>query len=116
MKIKLVLTGFFLLATAIVVNAQNKTTDPVKENGKQTTGFVDKNNDGVCDNYESGAKKGPGYGNGNCNGQGKQFKYRNGQCKTAQKGKMQGNKAGRGPNFIDADKNGVCDTFENRNK
>jgi hypothetical protein len=116
MKIKLLLTGFFLLATTIVVNAQNKTTDPVKENGKQTTGFVDKNNDGVCDNYQNGVKSGSCFRKGNCNGQGRQFRYRNGQCQAGQKSKLCGKQAGRGPNFIDTDKNGVCDTFENRNK
>jgi hypothetical protein len=120
MKIKLLLTSVFMLTTMLVVNAQNKTTNPVKDNGAQTTVFVDSNNNGVCDNYENGTNKGQGFGKGNCVGKGqrngKQNGFRNGQCRANNKGNMQGKRAGKGRNFVDADKNGVCDFYENRNK
>jgi hypothetical protein len=116
MNIKLLLTVFIILATVFVVNAQNKTSDPVKEIGKQTTVFVDKNNNGVCDNYENGNRNGQGFGKGNCKGQGKQARLRNGQCGASQKSKSQGKHAGQGPNFVDTNKNGVCDIYENSNK
>jgi hypothetical protein len=47
---------------------------------------------------KSAAQKGKGNGTGNCTGNG------------------QGQGKGKGKNFVDADKNGVCDTYEARTK
>lgn len=71
--------------------------------------FVDKDGDGVCDNYQNkkkgqagnstkGQSAGQGKGNGNGNGQG------------------MGQGRGRGQGFVDADNDGVCDNYQQRKK
>jgi len=50
----------------------------------------------------------PATGRGNCNGQ------RNGKCDGSGKGQGQGK--GQGSNFVDANKNGICDTYVARIK
>lgn len=98
MKTRIFLTGLFLMA-ALFVNAQ---TPDGKGNGKcngtgKGVAYVDKNNDGICDNYatrQAGIKKGNGKGNCNGKGQGK----------------------GKRRNFVDTNNNGVCDKRENLTK
>jgi hypothetical protein len=57
MKSKLLITGLAFLALTTLANAQNKTTGQ----GQQTTPpitrgtYVDANNDGICDNFETTA-------------------------------------------------------------
>lgn len=111
MTTKLFLTGLALLAVTTLVsaqqgtgkgNCQSKCQSKCSGTGKGTA-YVDKNNNGVCDNYESrkdstSTKKGKGLGK--CDGTG------NGQ------GKGTGKAAGKGKNFVDANKNGVCDHAE----
>ena len=41
--------------------------------------FVDKNGDGICDNKGTNCKRGGGKGNGNCCGNGNGHQYRNGR-------------------------------------
>ncbi len=108
MKTKLFLAGLALMAITVFANAQ----DPIAKQGRgngpcngtgKGAAFVDKNNDGVCDNVEtrtgnSTVKSGKG----------------NGICKGTGKGQGQGTWKGR--NFVDANGNGVCDTFEARTK
>jgi len=108
MKTKLFLTGLALMAVTVFASAQ----DPVARQGQgrgngcdrcngtgKGAAFVDRNNDGVCDNNKNGTPNSTGNkgnGNGKCNGTGK------GQ--------------GQGKNFVDVNKNGICDTYEARIK
>ena len=104
MKTKLFLTGLALVALTAFANAQ----EPVAGNGRgnckgpcngtgKGVAFVDKNNDGICDNIGNRTAN-KGNDNGKCDGTGK------GQGK------------GQGKNFVDANKNGICDTYEAHTK
>lgn len=122
MKTKLFFTMVVFVALTIVAAAQNG-------NGKRAntgqgrshgTAWVDANNDGVCDNYVAGNNQ----GNGQAKGQGMRKGNCNGQCKAAGKGQQksagkgqargngQGKNKGQGPNFTDANKDGVCDNLQ----
>jgi len=118
MKTKLLISGLALMALTIMVNAQ----DPVA--GKrvpENTGvaYVDSNNDGVCDNFTINSSNRPAgnrFGNnprGNNPNQ-KQGTLRQGQGRG--QGMRQGIGQGMNRNFVDSDKNGVCDRFESSAK
>lgn len=100
MKAKIFVTGLVLMAATSFLNAQTTGRGSGQCQGKGTgAAFVDKNNNGICDNAEnrqSGTclKKRNGNGNGACG--------RKGQ--------------GKGRNYIDANKNGICDNRENISK
>lgn len=108
MKAKIFLTGLALVAAVTFASAQNQVGKKGNGNGTcngttKCTSFVDANNNGVCDTYETrttnaSAKK--GNGTGTCTG--------NGQ------GQRQGK--GKGKNFVDTNNNGVCDTYEAQTK
>jgi len=116
MKTKLFLTGLALMAVTVFANGQEPVAKQGQGNGQRNgqccgrcngTGrgaaFVDKNNDGVCDNNQNGnanAAVKSGKGNGICDGT----------------GKGQGQGRGKGRNFVDANKNGICDTYEAQKK
>lgn len=65
-----------LLVTAAVASAQSRPAAAPKATGQATVGanFVDANGDGICDNFQSGARgangqgQGKGYGRGKGNG------------------------------------------------
>ena len=104
MKTKLFLTGLALMAITTFASAQDPVAGQGRGNGcgrcngtGKGAAFVDKNNDGVCDNLQNGNATG-NKGNGKCDGS----------------GKVQGK--GQGSNFVDANKNGICDTYEARIK
>lgn len=102
MKTKLLFAGLAIMAMTAVASAQNPTPGRCNGQGNGTgrgAAYVDKNKNGVCDNYENRLKNGKA-GKGN----------RNGYCNGTGQGR------GKGRNFVDANKNGVCDNFENRNK
>jgi len=105
MKVKVIFAAILLMAAVGMPSAQND--NQAKNDKPRKTCYVDANNNGVCDNYENGncatgctvgKGKGQGRGNGNgkCNGSGR-------------------TKGGRGSNYVDANKNGVCDHRENAN-
>lgn len=115
-----------LVFIAATVSAQTN-TEPVKTaTSEKKACFVDVNNNGTCDLHENGTCKGNGArkGTGNCNGKGVQRGQ--GNCNGQGQGNVQGNGQGRGQgngqgngqgkNFVDANKNGVCDINEARNK
>jgi hypothetical protein len=107
MKTKLLITGLALVAATVMVNAQQGNGKGCgKCKGKSSgTAYVDKNNDGVCDNFEkkqAGTTTKKGNGSGNCDGTGKV--------------KSKGNGQGKGKNFVDANKDGVCDNKESNTK
>lgn len=83
-----------------------KTQQVQKANTGQNNGpyFVDKDNNGVCDNFENGNR---GQGRKNGNGQGLRRGCRNGQ------GSGRGCRRGQGRNFVDANNDGVCDNMNN---
>lgn len=138
MKTRLFLTAAAFLAITVIASAQTATpTDKPAGQGKaQGTAWVDANNDGVCDNYESGARQGRGQGNrhgnsihngrgrANGNGQGvaagRGQRRGNGQGAAAGSGLGRGNGQGRhngqGPAFVDANKDGVCDNLASTEK
>ncbi len=92
------------VSMVVFLNAQDnnqKTQSPAK--GKL---FVDKNNDGVCDNYsESSLGNGQGKGKaaGLCDGTGNKSKNKRGNRNGQGFGKTSGS------NFTDANNDGVCD-------
>lgn len=71
--------------------------------------FVDEDNDGVCDNYQSGQCQGKGQGKGQYNCQ----RLKNGSGEGLKNGQKQGNGQGTcGVNFVDEDGDGVCDNYQ----
>ena len=114
MNTKLIISGLALIAVTTIASAQNNEVQP-RQNTTTARGpaFVDANNDGVCDNYTNGRGKAlranrNGRGNGNCYAQGQRQGQRQGQGQ----GRGQGQGQNRGRNFVDADKNGICDYNE----
>ena len=93
MKAKLFISAIAVVLSVGMVTAQNQ--NPVRKDTTTSTqngpAFVDKDNNGVCDNFENGTA---GQGRGPGNGTG----LRNGK--------------GRAVNFVDADNNGICDRRE----
>jgi len=65
----MVLGGFILLGTT-VAEAQNVDSKKVQTTQTAQSGFVDTNNDGICDNY-NGSQPGKGLGPGNGQGVGR---------------------------------------------
>ncbi|MGE4287143.1 MAG: hypothetical protein AB7E36_00530 [Salinivirgaceae bacterium] len=116
MKTKLILTGFALIAFIAMANAQEQ---PAKTQAPQTASgtFVDANNDGVCDNFTQN-RQGQGQGKGlnqknkTNNRQGQGYRKGNGKCLGQGKGQGLRNGKGSAANFVDANKNGVCDRRE----
>jgi len=106
MKAQIFLTGLAIMALTTFATAQNPQGGRGNGNCNGTgkgVAFVDNNKDGVCDNFRTGksaAQKGKGNGTGTCNGT----------------GRGQGQGKGKGKNFVDANNNGVCDTYEARQK
>jgi len=99
MKAKMYLAAFAIMATAGLVSAQSQE----KSESKKSC-YVDANNNNICDKHE----------NKTCaNGNGKGLMDGSGKGKGLQNAKGNGQKQGkgnkRGANFVDANKDGVCD-------
>jgi|WetSurMetagenome_2_1015567.scaffolds.fasta_scaffold600860_1 hypothetical protein len=103
---KLLITSFslfLLLGLSSISAAQNTTT---KKTDWNTTGrsFVDKNNDGLCDNYAAGRK--------GSNGRNFIDKNKDGICdNVGYRGKNV-----KGRNFVDKNNDGICDSHGNGNR
>lgn len=138
MKTRLFLTVAAFVAMTALVSAQDTPQSTAQTGRGRAAGneWVDADNDGVCDNYENGtrmgrraysagasmtaANRGAGRGIGQgirmVNGRG----MGRGQAVTAGRGmgRAQGSAPGRGrfngrgPAYVDADNNGVCDNIE----
>ena len=107
MKTKLLVTGLALLALTTLASAQNNGTSQGQQNqtGKGSA-WVDSNNDGICDNFDTQKTSCPrGKAQGKVSGAGQGRKQ--GMCPCG-KGQRRGNQS----NFVDIDKNGVCDFRE----
>jgi hypothetical protein len=111
MKTKLIISLLAFLAITALASGQNNGVNFTPQNGKgKGMAYVDANNNGICDNYEnrtSGTCSGKKTENFRCCGQGQ----RQGD---GQKGLYKGK--GHGRNFVDADKNGVCDHNDTSDK
>jgi len=113
MKAKVILTALAFIASLGVVSAQTAQTQTAKSESKKSC-YVDANKNNVCDKYENKTcTKGNGQGQANCNRKRQGNGQGNGNCKgqgcKAGNGKT-GN--GKGANYVDANKNGVCDNKE----
>lgn len=116
MKARFFLTAVVFVAGMALTSAQNLVPERGKGNGTcngtaKGSAFVDANNNGICDTYESRSANGTlrkGKGTGTCDGTGK------GKGKGLANGQGQGK--GKGKNFTDTNQNGVCDTYEKKSK
>ncbi len=122
MKTKLFISALAVVLSVGMATAQNQ--DPVKKDttasSQRGPAFVDKNNNGVCDNFENGTPRNPnangkqrlldGSGRGVNRGTG----FRNGRGAGRGQGNRTGLRNGKGgaANFVDANKNGICDRRE----
>ena len=122
MKTKLLITGLAFFAFTSFVNAQNNRAGQTQQTTPQVTRgmYVDADKDGVCDYYgtrrlynRNGQRMAgnavPGNRRGMAAGQGRGIAR--GQGRGMGPGQGRGLAPG-GRNFVDADKNGVCDYFE----
>lgn len=151
MKTKLLISAFLIFSLSVLVNAQNQNTGQAQQQPAQQAqqapvpqgrgAYVDANNNGVCDYYESpgtyygyGAGRGAAYaqgyygrgygagagrGMGRGGGLGRALPAGQGRGLGPAKGWGRGLGPGQGrgaapggPYFIDNNKNGVCDTYE----
>ena len=102
MKTKLFLAGLAFFALAAVAQAQEtKTAQGKNAQQNQYSGYRDADKDGICDNYQSRNQ-------GNRNGNG----ARNGRNNCHNRCNAPGARNARGRNFVDENKNGICDRLE----
>jgi hypothetical protein len=120
MKTKLFISGLVFMAITALAFTQSQDQTPSKQQGNTEKGvnFIDANNNGVCDNMETNGTnsttcKDPGATG--CCGQGKKQMMGQGMgmgSGMGQKRMGMGIGKGMGRNFVDTDKNGICDNFE----
>ncbi len=106
MRTKILLSALAVVLSVGVASAQEQDKKEKAVTTQQGPAFVDNDNNGICDNFEKGTP-------GNPNANGKQ-RLLDGSGKG--KGMCCGMRNGRGRggrNFVDADKDGVCDHYEN---
>jgi hypothetical protein len=53
---KLILAAILTIGIGTVLSAQTKNTNPPPGTNKNSPAYVDKNNNGVCDNYENNTR------------------------------------------------------------
>jgi hypothetical protein len=111
MKTKLLIIGLAFIAMTTLASAQNQGPGQRHQNSTcRVAAFVDDNKNGICDNYENRLTNATfGTGNNNFKGYGGGKKQFNGKC-----GMRQGK--GYNRNFVDSDKNGICDFRETPGK
>ncbi|MEA4983648.1 MAG: hypothetical protein VB066_13150 [Paludibacter sp.] len=108
MKAKVIFMAVALVAMTGAVYAQST----AKQKTQQGVNYVDENKNGVCDNYENGK--------GGNNPKGDGVRSKDGSGRTSSKGKgccgncqgMRNGQGNRGKNYVDANKNGICDNRE----
>jgi len=104
MKTKLLLTGLVFAALSIALSGQDAKSSPRSQTGKcPQSGFVDSNKNGICDNFEN---RQPGNRGQNGNG------YHHGRNNCTGSAQKRSGQNGTGRNFIDENKNGICDHRE----
>lgn len=114
MKAKILIATLALFAAVSISSAQNQKAATTKTETKKSC-YVDANNNNVCDNYENKTcTKGNGKGlmdgsrKGKTNGNGNGYGCRNGKCR----GQVANTQNRKGPNYVDVNKNGICDNRE----
>lgn len=104
-----------LVVTASAQAAQPAPTTPATAGACANGNWVDANNDGVCDNAPrdgSGMQFGQQNRQGMNRGQGQGMQAQGMQGRGMQgQGMQNGQGAGQGANFVDADNDGTCDNF-----
>ena len=91
-----------------------------KSSTEKASNVVDANNNGICDYYENNGSNASNCRRSvanNCCGMGR--RHMQGQGNGSGMGRNRfgvGQGKGRGRNFVDADKNGICDNFEGISK
>jgi|WetSurSiteA1Bulk_404760.scaffolds.fasta_scaffold06687_3 hypothetical protein len=111
MNTKLIISGLaFLVITTLASGQYNGVNSQLQNGTANGTAYVDAHSNGICDNYKNlTSNTSPDKESVNCNccGQGhRQGQGQNGCCQ----------REGRGRNYIDADKNGICDHRDTRAK
>jgi hypothetical protein len=111
MKTKLIIiaVSVFMLS-AIYAFAQKKNvskSDSTNVSAKRGYNFVDKNKDGICDNWQSSKP------NRTVNGKNFVDKNKDGICDNRQVSKN--NQSGKGRNFVDKNNDGICDNRQGNN-
>ncbi len=122
MKTKLFITGLAFTALATMAAAQNKSAAQYQKAVTQSArgNYSDENKNGVCDYYEANGRFN---GNGHRMGNAQTSQCRRGMVSGQGRGKVMVQGRGMGPgkgrgaapggkNFIDEDKNGICDLRE----
>ena len=106
-----------LVVTASAQTAQATPTTPAAAGTCANGNFVDANNDGVCDNaprdgsgVQFGQQNGQGMNRANGQAQGMQGRGMQGRGMQGQ-GMQNGQGAGQGANFVDANNDGTCDNL-----
>lgn len=105
------IAGMAFAASSVQAQNNGEKTEKQKTTKNVRSGFVDNNNDGVCDNYD-GNRAGKGLGPGNGQGQGRDQGKRLGRHGNG-RGQGQGQGRGGNGNFADTNQNGTCDNLEN---
>lgn len=115
MKTKLLIAGLAFMAITTLVSAQNQGAGQRQMNGTgKGSAFVDTNNNGICDNYEIRQTNSTTTAErNNCMGCGRGQGYIQGQG-SGQMCMRQGRENRN--NFVDGDKNGICDFRETPSK
>lgn len=123
MKTKLFITGLAFMAFTTMVVAQENTTGQVQKAVTQAGSgtYVDANNNGVCDYYETNgrqfSRRGQRMANAPATGNRRGMAPGKGRGLRPSQGRGLGPGQGRGAapggiNFVDEDKNGICDLRE----
>jgi hypothetical protein len=114
MKTKVILTALALIASVGFISAQNTKAETSKAETKKSC-YVDANKNGVCDKHEDkSCTKGNGKGlqDGSGQGNGKGVHKGNGCCGANHNNQGLKPENGKGPNYVDANNNGICDHRE----
>lgn len=106
MKTKIFISVLAVVLSVSLISAQEQDKKETVTTTQTGPAFVDKDNNGICDNFENGTPRNPNANgkqrllDGSGRGRGMGFGMRNGR--------------GRGGRFfVDADNNGKCDNYEN---
>lgn len=97
---KIVIAVITLLASYGLASAQN--VKATQGTNKSAPNYVDKNNDGICDNFNTVNRGGRARNNGTC-------MYGSGRQSNTQRGNAS---VGKGRNLVDKNNNGICDYRE----
>jgi len=106
MRTKILLSALAVVLSVGLITAQEQDKKEKTTTTQQGPAFVDKDNNGICDNFENGTP-------GNPNANGKQRLLDGSGRGKGMGGGMRNGRGNGGRNCVDADKNGVCDNYEN---